>query len=106
MFLYMLHYVCPLLYFTSATYYFKNEEHKKQFESNPDKYAPQHGGFCSFGVAKGALFPVDITTAEVYKGKLYLNLNHDMVALFEKDKDGNIAKADENFLGLVEKHAI
>jgi hypothetical protein len=102
--------VLPTAYFLppfiTATYYFKNEAHKKQFEANPDKYAPQHGGFCAFGVSKGGLFPVDVTTADVYKGKLYLNLNHDMVVLFNKDKDGAIAKADENFLGLVEKHGI
>eukprot|EP00543_Licmophora_paradoxa_P017754 CAMPEP_0202465028 /NCGR_PEP_ID=MMETSP1360-20130828/64118_1 /ASSEMBLY_ACC=CAM_ASM_000848 /TAXON_ID=515479 /ORGANISM="Licmophora paradoxa, Strain CCMP2313" /LENGTH=88 /DNA_ID=CAMNT_0049088587 /DNA_START=38 /DNA_END=301 /DNA_ORIENTATION=+ len=45
-----------------ATYYFTNEEHKRMFKSNPDKYAPQTGGFCTFGVSVGALFPVDITT--------------------------------------------
>jgi hypothetical protein len=41
-----------------------------------------------------------MTTAQVYKDKLYINLNSDIVAMFEKDKDGAIAKADKNWPGL------
>ena len=40
-----------------ATYYFASKEHKKMFAQDPDKYAPQNGGFCTFGVSVGALFP-------------------------------------------------
>ena len=45
-----------------ATYFFASEEHKKLFTDNPDKYVPQFGGFCAFGVAIDKLLPVDITT--------------------------------------------
>src|SRR6266436_1080082 len=45
-----------------ATYFFASEEHKKMFTENPDKYAPQFGGYCAFGVGLGKLFPVDIRT--------------------------------------------
>jgi YHS domain-containing protein len=83
-----------------ATYYFVSDENKKKFEAKPDHYAPQYGGFCAFGVSVGAVFPVDMTTAQVYKDKLYINLNSDIVAMFEKDKDGAIAKADKNWPGL------
>src|SRR6266852_5519025 len=56
-----------------ATYFFASEEHKKLFTENPDKYAPQFGGYCAFGVGLGKLFPVDINTAQVRDGKLFLN---------------------------------
>jgi len=88
-----------------ATYYFANKDHQKLFAQDPDKYAPQNGGFCSFGVSVGALFPVDITTWQVYNDKLYLNLNPDILQMFKKDMDGNIAKAAKNWPGLVEKNA-
>jgi len=88
-----------------ATYYFANKDHKKLFTKDPEKYAPQNGGFCSFGVSVGALFPVDINTWQVYKEKLYLNLNPDILQMFKKDVDANIAKAARNWPGLVEKHA-
>ncbi len=88
-----------------ATYYFSSKEHKKIFEGEPEKYAPQFGGYCAFGVSVGALFPVDITTWQVYNGRLYLNLNPDIVEMFEKGKDGHIAKAEKNWDGLFDKHA-
>ena len=87
-----------------ATYYFANKEHKKLFANDPDKYAPQNGGFCTFGVSVGALFPVDISTWQVHNDKLYLNLNPDILQMFKQDMDGNIAKADRNWPGLLEKN--
>jgi len=87
-----------------ATYFFASEEHKKLFTENPDKYAPQFGGFCAFGVGLGKLFPVDINTWQVRDGKLYLNLNADIVKKFNADFDANVAKADKNWPGLVNKH--
>ncbi len=89
----------------SATYYFANKENKKLFAMDPEKYAPQNGGFCSFGVSVGALFPVDINTWQVYNEKLYLNLNADILQMFKKDMDGNIAKAAKNWPDLVENNA-
>lgn len=87
-----------------ATYFFASEQHKKLFTGNPDKYAPQCGGYCAFGVSVGALFPVDIRTWQVRNGKLYLNLNPDILKMFNKDLDGNIAKANKNWPGLVKKN--
>jgi YHS domain-containing protein len=86
-----------------ATYFFANKQHKSMFDSNPDKYAPQCGGFCAFGVSVGALFPVDIKTWQVRNDKLYLNLNPQIVQAFNKDLDANIAKAEKNWPGLVAK---
>jgi len=86
-----------------ATYFFATEEHKKLFTEDPDKYVPQFGGFCAYGVSVGKLFPVDITTWQVRDGKLYLNLNGDVLKKFNADFDGNVAKADQNWPGLVKK---
>lgn len=87
-----------------ATYFFASEQHKTMFTKNPDKYAPQCGGYCAFGVSVGALFPVDINTWQVRNGKLYLNLNPGILKMFNKDLDGNIAKAAKNWPGLAAKH--
>ena len=35
--------------YQGATYYFSSEEHKKLFTEQPEKYAPQCGGFCAYG---------------------------------------------------------
>ncbi len=87
-----------------ATYFFATEEHKDLFTSDPGKYAPQYGGFCAYGVALDALFPVDISTWQIRDDRLYLNLNHDILAEFNADFPGSVAKADRNWPGLVRKN--
>jgi YHS domain-containing protein len=89
--------------YRGADYFFASEEHKKLFTGNPDKYAPQYGGFCAFGVGLDAIFPVDINTWQIRNGKLYLNLNHDILEKFNADFEGNVAKAEKNWPGLVQK---
>lgn len=91
--------------YQGATYLFASEEHKKLFTDNPGKYVPQYGGFCAFGVAIDKLFPVDITTWQVRNGKLYLNLNADILKKFNAEFDGNVAKADRNWPGLTQHNA-
>ena len=91
--------------YQGATYLFSSEAHKSLFTASPAKYAPQYGGFCAFGVAIDKLFPVDITTWQVKNGKLYLNLNGDILKKFNSEFDGNVAKADKNWSGLVAANA-
>jgi YHS domain-containing protein len=79
--------------YRGATYFFATEEHKKLFVENPAKFAPQYGGYCAYGVSLGKLFPVDISTWQVRDGKLYLNLNADILKMFNADLSGNVAKA-------------
>ena len=88
-----------------ATYFFATKENKKAFEDAPEKYAPQCGGFCAFGVSVGALFPVDINTWQVSDGKLYLNLNPAILKMFNENLTKNVAKADANWPGLVAKNS-
>ncbi len=83
--------------YEGATYFFANEEHKQLFEGDPKKYAPQYGGYCAYGVAVGALFPVDISTWQIHEGKLYLNLNPAILDLFNQDIDSHIEKAEQNW---------
>lgn len=90
--------------YQGATYFFASEEHKKLFTDKPEKYAPQCGGFCAYGVGLGKLFPVDINTWQVRNDKLYLNLNADVLKKFNADFDGNVAKADKNWPELVKKN--
>jgi YHS domain-containing protein len=90
--------------YQGATYFFASDEHQKLFVASPKKYAPQFGGFCAYGVGLGKLFPVDINTWQVREGKLYLNLNADILKKFNADFSGSVAKADENWPGLVQKN--
>jgi hypothetical protein len=88
-----------------ATCFFASEDHKQRFVAAPDRYAPQFGGYCAFGVSIGALFPVDVTTWQVRDGKLYLNLDPTILDAFNADLPGNIAKAEKNWPTLRQKFA-
>ena len=41
--------------------------------ANPDRYAPQFGGFCTGGVALGRLAPIDPEAWLIVDGRLYLH---------------------------------
>ena len=81
-----------------ATYHFASAENQAVFAAMPDKYAPQYGGFCAYGLAKGSKAPVEVDKFKVVDGKLYLNFNGDIQSRWNKDIAGYISKADENWI--------
>lgn len=91
--------------YEGATYYFASAADQAKFDADPAKYVPQYGGYCAFGVGVGKLFDVDLATAVVVKGKLYLNLNRDIAKKFAADLPGNIAKAQAEWPALMAANA-
>ena len=87
-----------------GTYLFASKENKKMFEANPEKYTPQFGGYCAYGVAVGKKFYSDPTIWKVVDGKLYLNLDKNIQAKWNKDMKGHISKAHSNWKGIEHKH--
>lgn len=87
--------------YQGATYLFVSATDKADFDKDPAKYAPRYGAFCSYGVASGILADIDTATAfAIYKGKLYLCGNEGVLKDFKSDINGNIEKADANWLHL------
>ena len=87
--------------YQGATYLFASAADKADFDKDPAKYAPRYGAFCSYGVANGVLADIDTVSAfAIYKGKLYLCGNEGVLKDFKSDIDGNIEKADANWLHL------
>lgn len=80
-----------------AVYRFVSEANKQKFEANPQRYTPQYGGYCAYGVAVGAKFDGDPTLFKVVDGKLYFNLNPEIQQKWQEDIPGNIVKADANW---------
>lgn len=59
-----------------ASYLFATQANLDAFKKNPEKYAPQYGGWCAYAMgAKGAKVTVDPETFEIRDGKLYLFYN-------------------------------
>ena len=83
--------------YEGATYHFATAENQGAFTADPAKYAPQYGGYCAYGLARGSKAPVEIDKFSIVDGKLYLNFNGNIQSQWEKDIKGFVAKADKNW---------
>jgi YHS domain-containing protein len=86
-----------------AKWKFSSDENLQLFKGNPDKYAPQYGGYCAYGVATDSLVKVDPDQFTIHEGKLYLNYDASVQKDWLKDKTGYIKQADTKFLSLLAK---
>ena len=83
--------------YQGATYLFASEAHRDRFSASPEKYLPQYGGYCAYGMAKGHKAPVDPEAWGVIDGRLYLNYSLGVRKDFSKDTAGFIREADRNW---------
>ena len=81
-----------------ATWHFSTLENLNTFKKSPESYAPQYGGYCSFGASRGYKAPTKPEEAwTVFNNKLYLNYNAGVMKTWSKKKEEFIIKADENW---------
>ncbi len=80
-----------------ATFQFASAAHREAFVAEPAKYAPQYGGFCAYGMAKGYKAVIDPAAFTVVQEKLYLNYSESVRARWFSDIPGYIQKADANW---------
>ena len=84
----------------NATWTFKNDTNMNLFKANPEKYAPQFGGYCAYGASQNHKSPTDPNAFTIVNDKLYLNYNPRVKEMWVKDTTGNIAKAESNWVTL------
>ena len=89
--------------YKGAKWKFASQANLELFKDNPEKYAPQYGGYCAYGVANDNLVKVDPSQFTVFEGKLYLNFDASIQKDWLKDKAGFIRKADAKFQALIAK---
>lgn len=80
-----------------VAYRFTSADNLEAFKADPARFLPQNGGFCTFGVSVGKKFDGDPDFAAVIDNKLYVFLNADIFAAFNKDRPGTISKAAVNW---------
>jgi YHS domain-containing protein len=83
-----------------VAWHFANRENLERFQADPDRYAPQFGGFCAFGMSRGYKVGTDPAAFTIHKGKLYLNYSLPVRATWLKDTDAYIDKAEANWTTL------
>jgi YHS domain-containing protein len=80
-----------------ANWYFASEDNMKMFTKEPEKYAPQFGGYCVFAICKGFTANSDPEAFEIINGKLYLFTDQDLKDEFVKGNIQDIKKAEQNW---------
>jgi len=81
----------------NAYWLFSTKQNLDSFSHSPEKYAPQFGGYCAYGVSEGHKATTEPDAWTIVDGKLYLNYNKDVQQLWKKDIPGRIIKAEENW---------
>lgn len=80
-----------------STFHFASKANRDAFAADPERYAPQYGGFCAYGVAGGYKAATDPAAYSIVDGKLYLNYNRSVQRQWSADVPGFVAKADRNW---------
>lgn len=84
-----------------AKWQFASASNLGLFKADPEKYAPQYGGYCAYGVSQGHLVGIEPDKFKVLDGKLYLNYDADVQATWLKDPAGFVRQADARFKALL-----
>ena len=80
-----------------ATWYFASDENLSKFKSDPEKYAPQFGGYCAYGMAAGHKASTEPDAWTIVDDKLYLNHNVDVRSKWKENQDSLINNANTNW---------
>jgi YHS domain-containing protein len=84
-----------------ATWRFASAANRDKFKANPEKYAPQYGGYCAYAVSLGVTADIDPEAWSLVDGKLYLNKDKSIQKTWSQDIPGHIKSANENWPKIV-----
>jgi len=91
------------LEYQGATWRFASAANRDRFAADPERYAPQYGGYCAWAVSQGYTASIDPDAWKIVDGKLYLNYSNGVQKRWSQDIAGNIAKANANWPGVLNK---
>ena len=86
-----------------AKWYFSSNDNLNAFKANPEKFAPQYGGYCAYGTSEGHKAPTQTDTWTIVDNKLYFNYNKNVQTEWKKDQKNRIEKADKNWPSIKDK---
>ncbi len=79
---------------SGANWYFTSAKHRDLFAANPEKFAPQYGGFCANAASVGREDPVDPRAWTIWQGNLYLSYSKKHSQRFASNPAKYVEKAD------------
>jgi YHS domain-containing protein len=86
--------------YMGAEFQFASAANRDLFLEDPDKYAPQYGGYCAWAVAQGKHAKGNAKNWTIVDGKLYLNYNASIEKKWNADQANFITEGDKKWPGL------
>ncbi len=86
-----------VLKWNDATWHFASLKNRDLFQRDPEKYAPQYGGWCAYGWAQGYPAKIDPQAWSIVDGKLYLNYDLNVQKDWNQKQAAYILSADKNY---------
>ncbi|MEO1574380.1 MAG: YHS domain-containing (seleno)protein [Pseudomonadota bacterium] len=86
-----------------ANWLFSSDEHRDLFIADPEKYAPQYGGYCAWAVSQGYTASGDPKVWKIVDDKLYVNYNKKVGKTWSEDPEGFIRLGDQNWPTVLSK---
>jgi len=76
---------------------FSRADNRDKFLADPERFAPQYGGYCAWAVSQGYTASGDPQHWKIVENKLYLNYDADVQKKWEKNIPEFIKSADKNW---------
>ena len=89
--------------YRGAVWQFSSPANKEKFDTSPERFIPQYGGYCAWAVSQNYIASANPNYWKIVDGKLYLNYNADVQKNWEKDIPGFIQKANKNWPAVLQK---
>ena len=83
--------------YNGARWLFASQENLDLFLNDPEKFAPQYGGYCAWAAAMGDTAKGDPEHWSLHNGKLYLNYDSDIQQRWLGDKENLVREADRQW---------
>lgn len=84
-----------------STFLFVDAEHRDRFAADPERFAPEYGGWCAWAVAEGYTYEVDPESYLIQDGRLLLfyagTWGDTRAQWLESDGAERLASADTNW---------
>jgi YHS domain-containing protein len=91
--------------YNGALYHFVSQANRETFEKAPSRYTPAYGGFCGYAASVGKVRPANPLIWSIVDDQLIVQHTKGASELWEKDVQGNKAKADKLWPLLIEAKA-
>ena len=83
--------------YKGAKFYFITNSHAEAFKSDPERFAPQFGGYDALAASQGNRVPANPRVFAIHEGKLYLFSDRDSLSHWKGQIAANIERANQTW---------